>query len=41
MAKNTFVEEITFKNKCVSNIYYYITTLSLLNIFRNSQHPEK
>ena len=41
MAKNNFVEEITFKNKWVSNIYYYITTLPLFNIFRNSQHPEK
>ena len=24
-----------------SNIYYYITTLSLLYFFRNNQHPEK
>ena len=24
-----------------SNIYYYITTLSLFHFCRNSQHPEK
>ena len=29
------------KNKWKSNIYYYITALSLFNFFRNSGHPEK
>ena len=29
------------KNKCESNIYYYVTTLLLFHFFRNSQHPEK
>ena len=29
------------KNKWGSNIYYYITTLSILHFFRNSKHPEK
>ena len=29
------------KNKWDSNIYYYITTLSLFHFFRESQHPEK
>ena len=29
------------KNKCGSNIYYYVTALSLIHFFRNSQHPEK
>ena len=29
------------KNKWGSNIYYYITTLSLFNFFRNRKHPEK
>ena len=28
------------KNKWRSNIYYYISTLSLFHFFRNSQHPE-
>ena len=28
------------KNKWGSNIYYYITTLSLFNFFRNRKHPE-
>ena len=29
------------KNKSGSNIYYYITTFSLFQFFRNSHHPEK
>ena len=29
------------KNTWGSNIYYYITKISLLHFFRNSQHPEK
>ena len=28
------------KNTWGSNIYYYITTLSLFHFYRNSQHPE-
>ena len=30
-----------FKNIWGSNIYYYITTLSLFHFFRNNQHSEK
>ena len=30
-----------YKNKWGSNIYYYITTLSLSHFFRNNQPPEK
>ena len=29
------------KSKWGSNIYYYITTLSLFQFFRKNQHPEK
>ena len=29
------------KNKWGSNIYYYIITLSLFYLLRNSQHPQK
>ena len=28
------------KNTWGSNIYYYITTLSLFHFYRNSQNPE-
>ena len=29
------------KNIWASNIYYYVTTLSLFHFFRNRQNPEK
>ena len=29
-----------FKNKWGSNFYYYITTLTLFHLVRNSIHPE-
>ena len=29
------------KNKWGNNVYYYITTLSLFHLFKNSQHQEK
>ena len=29
------------KNIWGSNMYYYITKISLFHFFRNSQHPEK
>ena len=32
---------VELKAKWGSNIYYYITTLSLFHFFRNSQHSEK